>query len=219
MAGMAAAQPRSTAHVITVGPRRPPLLWVGWILVSLLGAVAGALLAWQIRAFAGTEGDSLPDLLRYVATIGAAIVLAGAQWFFLRRQALDVYWWVPASVTAALVNAIVVVPTVLHLFLPASVAGPISASSAILAGSCSLAIAGLIIGLAQALVLRPSRGNLALAWIPATMVGGALAGALTTALSTQLLGLPVAAALSAVTAVGALLTAAAQAPVITRLLR
>jgi hypothetical protein len=220
MAGMAAAQPSPTPHVITVGRRRPPLLWVGWILVSVAGAIAGALVAWQIRAFPGSPAPaSMGDLLRYVATIAEAIVLAGGQWFFLRRQGLDVYWWVPASVTAALVNAMVVIPTVLHAVLPNSPVGAFSLSSAVIAGACSLAAAGMVRGAAQALVLRTSRGTVAFVWIPATILGGALAGGLTTAVSMQLLGLPTGVAIGAVAAFGAVLTSAAQAPVISRLLR
>ncbi|HXN78523.1 MAG TPA: hypothetical protein VN965_07120, partial [Candidatus Dormibacteraeota bacterium] len=61
--------------------------------------------------------------------------------------------------------------------------------------------------------------NVAWAWIPATIIGGALAGALTTALSAQFLGLATFAAISLASATGALLIAASQAPVFLRVLR
>src|SRR5438128_1348926 len=80
-------------------------------------------------------------------------------------------------------------------------------------------IIGAVVGTAQALILRESGGNIAWAWIPATLVGGALAGALTTALSAQLFGLPPIATVSLVAAAGALLSAASQAPVFLRLVR
>jgi uncharacterized protein (DUF1501 family) len=133
-----------------------------------------------------------------------------------RRYRFELDWWVPATVAASLLDAVVVIPSVLHL---ADGTGVISPATAMIAGASALAAAGLVIGAAQALVLRGSARNIAWAWIPATIIGGALAGALTTALSAQFLGLPPFATISLVAATGALLTSASQAPVFLRLLR
>ena len=144
---------------------------------------------------------------------------AGAQWFVLRRYRLEVYWWIPASVAARLAAVMVVIPSVLGLFVPPTGTGPITLATAVISGAAALAAAGLVVGTAQAFVLRESGGNIAWAWIPATIVGGALAGALTTALSAQLFGLAPIATIALVAAAGALLSAASQAPVFLRLVR
>ncbi len=95
----------------------------------------------------------------------------------------------------------------------------ISPTTAMVGGAAALAAAGLVVGTAQALVLRGPAGNTAWPWVPATIIGGAFAGALTTAVSVQLFGLPYVVIISVLTATGALLTAASQAPVFLRLLR
>src|SRR5207244_5389029 len=169
----------------------------------LIGAVGGALVAWQVRDFAIAGPPSLADACRYVATVLDGVVAAGAQWFVLRRYRLEVYWWVPASVAARLASVMVVIPSVLGLFVPPAGAGPITLATAVVSGASALAAAGLVVGTAQALVLRESGGNIAWAWIPATIVGGALAGALTTALSARLYGLLPVATIRLVAAAGA----------------
>ena len=207
--------PEQAMRPLVVEVRGPSqrLAWVLWIVVSVLGAVFGALAAWQVRTLGSLHLDSA-----YAATVVSVVISSGLQWILLRRYRVDAYWWVPATVAADLMNAIVVIPTVLNLFAPSS-RGLISPGMAMLSGASALAVAGLVVGAAQALVWRGSAGNIAWAWIPATIIGGALAGALTTALSVQFFGLPPFATISLVAATGALLTAASQAPVFLRLLR
>ena len=89
--------------------------WLLWIIVSVIGGVLGALVAWRVRALLTVPAPTfVVDLLRYLATILSAAIAAGAQWFLLRRYRLDVYWWVPATVLAVLLTAIIVIPSVLR---------------------------------------------------------------------------------------------------------
>ena len=216
----AMATPEQAMHRPTVEVRGPNqrLAWALWIAVTVIGAVVGALAAWQLRRLALNGSPSLLDALRYLATVLDAVVASGAQWYLLRRYRLEVYWWVPASVSATLVAVIVVVPTVIGLFVRPG-GTDLTLTTAVISGAAGLAAAGFVLGAAQAIVLRSSTGNIAWAWVPATIVGGAFAGAVTSAISVQMFGLPYVEILSAVTATGALLTAASQAPVLLRLLR
>ncbi|HEY4845991.1 MAG TPA: hypothetical protein VII89_09875 [Candidatus Dormibacteraeota bacterium] len=201
---------------------RPPAggrgsAWPLWVVVSVIGAMLGALAAWRVRALlTGPAPVLVVEAVRDLETIVSATIAAGAQWLLLRRYRLDVYWWVPATVTASVLAVLVVIPYVLGLAIAPG--GSISPSDNVIAGGAAVAAAGLLVGIAQALVLRTSAGNIAWAWTPATVVGAALAGALTSALSSQLIGLPGFATLSLVPGVGALLIAASQAPVLHRLL-
>jgi hypothetical protein len=218
MAAMARPDQAMRRPIVEVRGRNQRLAWALWIIVTVIGAVVGALAAWQVRRLALDGSVSLVEALRYVATILDAGVAAGAQWYVLRRYHLEVYWWVPATVSARLVVVIIVIPSVIGLFVRPG-GTDITLSTAVISGAAALAAAGLVVGAAQAVVLRNSGGNIAWAWVPATAVGGALAGAVTSAISVQLFGLPFVEALSVVTATGALLTAASQAPVLLRLLR
>ena len=111
-----ASQPAMSSPRITIGtvPRDPRwstlLLWVP---ASVLGAAAGALVAYEIRSWGGSVSG-----LRYVATIASVGVVAAAQWWILQREQLDAYWWVPGTVAAQLLASILVVPSVLNLFVP-----------------------------------------------------------------------------------------------------
>lgn len=218
MASMAAPEPAMVAPVVEKrgGGRR--LAWALWIVVSVVAAVLGAVVAAQVRVLATTP-DPVGSRLPYIATIVDALILSGAQWLLLRRYRLEVYWWVPATVTAELIAAIVVIPSVLNLFVPRGTTNPILPTTAMVSGAVALAAAGLVIGVAQALVLRTSAGSIAWAWVPATIVGGALAGALTTAISAQLFGYPYLVTISLLAATGGVLIAASQAPVLLRALR
>jgi hypothetical protein len=218
MAAMARPDQATRRSIVEVRGPNQRLAWALWIIVTVIGAVVGALAAWQVRRLALDGSVSLVEALRYVATILDAGVAAGAQWYVLRRYHLEVYWWVPATVSARLVVVIIVIPSVIGLFVRPG-GTDITLSTAVISGAAALAAAGLVVGAAQAVVLRNSGGNIAWAWVPATAVGGALAGAVTSAISVQLFGLPFVEALSVVTATGALLTAASQAPVLLRLLR
>jgi len=204
-------EPAMRQPVVEVRGPKHRLAWALWIVGTILGAALGALAAWQVRTLA-TQLD-----VAYAATVVSVLISSGVQWFLFRRYRVDAYWWVPATVAASLITAIVVIPTVLNVFAPPS-GELISPGTAMLSGAAALATAGLVVGTAQALVLRGSAGNIAWAWIPATIVGGALAGALTTALSAQFFGLPAFATISLVAATGALLTSASQAPVFLRVL-
>jgi len=218
MASMASAQPLTSGPSVSVGPRRHRMAWLLWIGVSVAGSVAGALAAWQIRSVYEL-GPAFRHLdMGYVATVVNALIFSGGQWFVLQRYKLDAYWWVPATVAANLLTAIIVIPTILNLFVPPS-GTVISHGMAILSGGAALAAAGLVVGMAQALVLRGSAGSIAWAWVAATVAGGALAGAVTSALSAELFGLTYFMILSAVAAMGAFLAAACQAPVFHRLIR
>ena len=177
----------------------------------------GALAAWRVRAVLSVPAPVLViEAVRDLETIVSAAIAAVAQWLLLRRYGLDVYWWVPATVTASVLAVLVVIPYALGLAVAPG--GSISPGDNVIAGGAAVAAAGLVIGTAQALVLRTSAGNIAWAWIPATVVGGAFAGALTSMLSPQLFGLPAFATLSLLPGVGALLISASQAPVLYRLL-
>ncbi len=99
-----------------------------------------------------------------------------------------------------------VIPSVLrHAVDPLASVHP---SDPVIAGGAALAAAGLVIGAAQAIVLRASVGNTAWVWVPATVIGGGLAGVLTSALSSQLIGFSSFAFISLLAAVGAFLISA-----------
>jgi hypothetical protein len=218
MAAMGTPEQALHRPVVEIRGPRQRQVWALWIAVTVIGAVIGALAAWQLRRLAIGGSPSLLDALRYVATVLDAVIASGAQWFVLRRYRLEVYWWVPATVTARLVAVIVVIPSVIGLVVHPGETN-ITLTTAAISGAAALAATGFVVGAAQAIVLRSSTGNIAWAWIPATIVGGAFAGAATSAISAQLFGLQYVVILSVVTATGALLTAASQAPVLLRLLR
>jgi hypothetical protein len=218
MTPMGTPEQAMRAPVVEVRGTSQRMAWALWIAVTVIGAVAGALAAWQIRQLALSGSPSLLDATRYIANVLEAVIAAGAQWYLLKRYRLEVYWWVPATVSARLVAMIVVIPSVIGLFVHRG-GTDITLTTAVISGAAALAAAGFVIGVAQAVVLRSSTGNIAWAWVPATILGGALAGAATSGISVQLFGLPFFVVLSVVTAIGALLTAATQAPVLLRLLR
>lgn len=197
-----------------VGQRRA---WLLWVLVSVIGAILGALVAWRVRALLSASAPHwVNQAVRDLATIVNATIVAAAQWLLLRRYGLGVYWWVPSTVTGSVLAVLLVIPRVLGLALPP--AGSIDPGAIAIAGGAAVAAAGLVIGTAQALVLRTSSGNIAWVWVPATFVGGGLAGAATSALSSQLFGVPPFASVSLLAGVGGLLIAVSQAPVLYRLL-
>lgn len=188
-----------------------------WTAISIAGAVAGALMAWRTRLLIVSDQDLVGQALRYIATVANAVILSGAQWLLLRRYKLDVYWWVPATVAAGLIAGILVIPAVLRAF---AAPGVPSLITAIVSSGLALGAAGAITGTAQALVLRPSAGTIALAWIPATIVGTALGGAATASISEQLFlaGWPAFLTLGTLAALGSLLVAVSQAPILLRVL-
>ena len=220
MAAMAMSAPENTRSLSVVHGSRHRHLLIAflWIVISMVGAVGGALTAFELRLLIGGGPSVLLKDLGYLAIVANVLIFSGAQWFLLQRFKVAADWWVPATITANLVNAIVVIPTVLNLFGPSSGAAPVM-STAILSGGIALAAAGLLVGAAQAWILRSAAGEVAWLWIVATVLGGALAGSVTTALSAQLFILLPLTAISVATATGALLIAACQAPVLLRIIR
>lgn len=198
--------------------------WALWIVVSILGAAIGAIVAWEMRSLVVLSPAPEQGLVGSAATLLSALILAGGQWLVLRHYRFDAFWWVPATIAGELVAAAIVVPAVINLALGRGVS-PVNSNSAVVFGAVALATGGLVVGTAQALVLRTTAGNFAWLWIPATMLGGALAGAVTTALSPTLFqavvdhGLPIVVLLGVASVVGALMRSVCQAPILARLLR
>src|ERR1700682_4731093 len=133
------------------------MAWALWIIVSVIGAVVAALVAWQVRTFFTAGVVFSGHSARYAATVVEALIFGGAQWLVWRRYRFELDWWVPVSVAANLVNAIVVIPTVLRF---AEGTGVISPRAVMIAGAAALAAAGLVVGTAQALVLHRPAGNI-----------------------------------------------------------
>jgi hypothetical protein len=209
---VALAQP---SPVITIGSRKPRAVWALWIVASVVAAALGALAAGEIRSFGQSAATSSGHEFAYLATVISGLIASAGQWLILWRYRLDAFWWVPATVAADLLSAVVLVPTVLKLFLSSS-AVP-SGALAILIGALALGASGLLVGTAQGFVLKAAGASEMLLWIGATAFGGVLSGALTTLLSRQLLSLPGLVAIAALAGTGSLLTAAAQSPVLVRL--
>lgn len=216
---MAMPQPAMANPTITISARRPPFGWAIWIAVSVVGAAVGAIVAWQIRSLWPLGSASLMQDVAYIATLVSALIAAGAQWFFFRTFKSDADWWAPATAGANLINAAIVVPAMLSLFFRPALSSAPSRSTALIAGALALAAAGLVVGGAQALVLRGSLPRLAPLWIPATVLGGLLTGIITTSLSAAFFGLPAIATVSLAAVTGSLITAACQAPLLFRFLR
>jgi len=213
MAAMVSPEP-AAVHSITVGPARRQPVAPFWIAVSVIAAVVGSLAAWQIRSLGQASGG---QEFAFLATIVSAIIASGGQWLLLRRGRLDVYWWVPATVAADLIAAVVIAPSMLNLLISRSTVP--SAGTAIFVGAIVLGASGLVVGVAQALVLRRNTGQLAWIWIIATVLGGVLSGVFSTAFSSSLLTLPGVLAISVASALSSFLTSASQTPILARMLR
>ncbi len=216
MAAMPTPEQAMRPPVVEVRGLSQRLAWALWIIGTVVGAALGALVGWQIRDVLARVPAFDPQSARYTATVMQALISAGAQWLVWRRYRFELGWWVPATIVAILLDVIVVIPTVLQAAAGADVISP---ATTVIAGASALAASGFVVGTAQALVLRESAGNIAWAWIPASIIGGVLGGALTTAMSAQFFGLPPFATISLVAATGALLSSASQAPVFLRVLR
>ncbi len=224
MAAMATPARAMRPQFVEVHGPNQRLAWAVWIIASIVGAGIGAALAWEMRSLVLQSPVAEQGLVGSAATLLSAFILAGGQWLVLRHYRVDAFWWVPATMAANLVAAAIVVPGVINLALGRGVS-PLNPNSAVVFGAVALATGGLVVGTAQALVLRTTAGNIAGLWIPATLLGGALAGAVTTALSPTLFqavvdhALPIFAVISVANAVGALITSVCQAPILARILR
>jgi hypothetical protein len=224
MAAMGTPEQAMRAPVVGVRGPNQRLAWALWILVSILGAAIGAIVAWEIRSPFLQGPAPEQGLVGSAATLVGALILAGGQWLVLRHYRFDAFWWVPATIAGNFAAAAIVVPGVINLALGRGVS-PVNANSAVVFGAVALASSGLVVGTAQALILRTTAGNFAWLWIPATVLGGALAGAVTTALSPTLFQavvdhrLPIFALVGVANAVGALITSVCQAPILARVLR
>jgi hypothetical protein len=224
MTAMGTPEPAMHRPVVEIRGPNQRMAWALWIVVSILGAAIGAIVAWAMQSLVVLGAAPEQRLVGSAATLVSAFILAGGQWLVLRHYRFDAFWWVPATVAGNFVAAAIVVPAVINLALPRGVS-PVSADGAVVFGAVALGTGGLVVGTAQALVFRTTAGNFAWLWIPATILGGALAGAVTTALSPTLFqavvdhGLPIVVLLSAASAVGALLRSVCQAPILARVLR
>src|SRR5205823_13246805 len=91
MTSMVVPEPSVSGPPIAIRRKSQRLAWALWIAVTLIGAVVGALAAWQVRELAVAGPPSLAGAFRYVATVLDGVVAAGTQWFVLRRYRLEVY--------------------------------------------------------------------------------------------------------------------------------
>jgi hypothetical protein len=203
-------------------------VWFWWLVVSTIATVVAALVQWRIRTIflSGPDFivahylgyDSLAQDLGYVATVIGTILVSGAQWLLLRRYRLAVDWWIPVTVVAGTLDAVVLIPSVLRAVqgLAGNPTVP-TLNVVVAAGGAALAASGLLVGTAQWFVLRGGGRTVAIGWIPATVVGGVIAGSITTAISSEVRSLPSALVLSALAAIGALLLAAVQGPILRKI--
>ena len=225
MAAMASQPAMSSGPRITIGSvrgngRGNTLLL--WIPVSVVGAAVGAMVGGEIRTLGlSMNSNGTFEALRYLATIVSAVVAASAQWWVLQRARLDVYWWVPGTVAAGLLENILVIPSVLKLFYPQHPHQSFNPSLAesMIVGAAALAAGGLLVGTVQTVILRASFRRDAWLWVPATVLGGALAGSVTTAVSSHFFVLAPLVAVGLAAATGAVLIAGCQVIVLARLLR
>ena len=224
MTAMSTPEQAMRTPVVEVRRTGQRMAWALWIVVSIVGAAIGAIVAWEMQSLVVQGAAAEQRLVGSAATLLSALILAGGQWLVLRHYRFDAFWWVPATIAGNFVAAAIVVPGVINLALGRGVS-PVNANSAVVFGAVALATGGFVVGTAQALVLRTTAGNLAWIWIPATILGGALAGAVTTALSPTLFqavvdhGLPIVVLLGVASAVGALIRSVCQAPILARILR
>jgi len=224
MTAMSTPEQAMRTPVVEVRRTGQRMAWALWIVVSTVGAAIGAIVAWEMQSLVVQGAAAEQRLVGSAATLLSALILAGGQWLVLRHYRFDAFWWVPATIAGNFVAAAIVVPGVINLALGRGVS-PVNANSAVVFGAVALATGGFVVGTAQALVLRTTAGNLAWIWIPATILGGALAGAVTTALSPTLFqavvdhGLPIVVLLGVASAVGALIRSVCQAPILARILR
>lgn len=223
MSAVAVPKP-SMSPLITIGRRRDRLPWLLWIGITVLAAVIASLVAWQLRSLMPRGSVSVQQLIGFIVAVETELVISTGQWLVLRHYKVEAYWWIPASVAANVLAAVIIVPPLIALALARGI-HPLTAGGALAAGMLSLGASTLIIGAAQAFVFREVGGKLAWAWVPASVIGGVLAAVVTNALTLPLVdavigrGWPVVLLIGTLAALGALVTSACQAPILMRLLR
>jgi len=223
---MALSQP-SMSPLITIRRRdgwQVAFLWVG---VTVVGAALASLVAWRLRALDPAGPVWVQQVVAFAVAAETQLIISTAQWLLLRTRKVNARWWVPLSVAANVTAAFVIIPPIIGLALAAGMIQPVTADGARSFGTLSLALSGLVVGIAQMFVWRSAAGKATWAWVwvPSTVIGAVLAGAVTYGLFLQLfgtflrLGLLVPGLIGLLAAVGAFLSSACQAPVVARLLR
>jgi hypothetical protein len=219
---MATAEP-STSPVITISRPGRRLAWLLWICVTILGAVIASMVAWWLRSLYPRGPISVQELVAFIIAIETELLIATGQWLVLRRYQVPARWWIPASVAANVAAAFIIVPPIIGVAVAMGGIRPITVDGGLSYGMLSAVASGIVIGTAQALVLRGSGRKLMVAWIAATVLGGVLATVVTNALAWPLFDasarLPILGMIGLLVAVGALAASACQTPVLVRLLR
>jgi hypothetical protein len=224
MPPMAMQAPSPSVPAITIHERSRRLAWALWIIASIGASILGALAAWQIQSLDRTRSQSSQELFSFATAVVSALILSGGQWLVLRHYRLDAYWWIPVTVAASVAEALLLGPAVMSLAVGTGILRAASADTLLSYTVVALATSGLVVGGAQAIVLRSARSTFAWAWIPATILGGAAAGVATTALSNPLLsavwlGMPVIGLIIVLAGVAGLASSTFQAAILARVMR
>src|SRR2546429_1949929 len=109
---MAVSQP-SMSPLITIRRRggwKVSFLWVG---VTVVGAVLASLVAWRLRSL-NPHSVSAQQLVAYIVAVQTELLISAGQWLVLRRFKVEAYWWIPASLAADVVAAVIIPPPVLN---------------------------------------------------------------------------------------------------------
>jgi hypothetical protein len=225
MPAMAIPQPETALPAIAADRRDHRSAWIFWIAATTVGAMLAAGIGGQMHTIRPSSA-SFQQLAAFASAVLYGLIVAGGQWLVLRRFKLELDWWVPATIAANVAVELIVLPAVITLAVNSGLveATPFGGAALVL-GTLSLLTTGLIVGPTQTLVLRAARGNIALWWIPATVVGQLITAGADYAIApaiidaTLRLDLPVAVVIGAVAAVGGLALSICQTPVLLRLLR
>jgi len=127
------------------------LFWLKWTVASILGLVLGWALTfaviWSLKAVFGVADEDALASFILLPSIGISVGLF--QWLVLRPHIPQAIWWVLASITGWAIG----LPLAQALFraVNAAMEGAIEGS---FAGTIQITVFGVLIGLAQWLVLR-----------------------------------------------------------------
>lgn len=143
------------------------ILWLLWVLVSVLGWGVGLLVQRILSGIEGTGGG----ILR-LAALGAVVGLG--QWLILRWRVDQAGWWVLAGAVGPLAGWVI---SLLVIWLALLAIGLVGATSLTLVLVISMVLAGTVIGFTlgvlQSMVLPWSIRDLGW-WVLASTVGGDL---------------------------------------------